>query len=88
MSDLATVAVELILTENLSSGAGTYSCSATNAADWVEDSQLFELLVFIFNRSHNFTIFLLVPANITEGPVSLNITKPGRASFNCTALGI
>ncbi len=33
MSDLATVAVELILTENLSSGAGTYSCIATNAAD-------------------------------------------------------
>ena len=33
-------------------------------------------------------IILLVPANITEGPVSLNITQPDTASFNCTASGV
>ncbi len=45
MSDLATVAVELILTETQSSDAGNYSCRATNAADRGEDSQSFQLLV-------------------------------------------
>ena len=29
-----------------------------------------------------------MPANITEGPVSLNITQPDTASFNCTASGV